>query len=47
MNKLQHPKYKPLLPERVSEKYNRNMLTYSFINENKWEGSMFVYWQQG
>jgi hypothetical protein len=51
VNKLQHTIFTPILPESLrdfwvvlsfKEKiYNGNILTYSFINDNKWKVSIF------
>jgi len=45
MNKLKHRTFAPLLPERVSEMYKGNILTYSFMNEDKWEVGIFGCWR--
>jgi len=41
MSKLKYPIFIPPLPERISERYKGNILTYLFINENSWEVGIF------
>ena len=41
MSKLKHPVFAPVLPVRALEIYNGNILSFSFVNDNEGEVSVF------